>query len=119
MPSASCSMRCSAKMPASPASPRQFMRAPAAIRSSPKKRRRKLHAAVAQVIEAAHAGNLDRQAPLLAHHWEEAADHARAVRWHRRAAEWAGASDPIEGMRHWRKVRDLGASLRDQDVKES
>jgi class 3 adenylate cyclase/tetratricopeptide (TPR) repeat protein len=90
-----------------------------ALASQLQERRRKLHAAVARVIEAAHAHDLDQQAALLAHHWEEAADLGQAVRWHRRAAEWAGASDPIEGMRHWRKVRELGGSLQDPDVKES
>ena len=82
-------------------------------------RRRTLHAAVARVIEAAHMHDLDQQAALLAHHWEEAADAVQAVRWHRRAAEWVGASDPVEGMRHWRKVRELGRSLDDLDSKES
>ncbi len=59
-------------------------------------RRKRLHAAVARVIEAAHAKDLDQQAALLAHHWEEAADLGQAVRWHRRAAEWAGARDACE-----------------------
>src|SRR6185436_5717634 len=43
----------------------------------------------------------------------------QAVRWHRRAAEWVGARDPEEGMRHWRKVRELGHALEDADVKEA
>jgi class 3 adenylate cyclase/tetratricopeptide (TPR) repeat protein len=90
-----------------------------ALTSQLQERRRKLHAAVARVIEAAHQHDLDQQAALLAHHWEEAADPAQAVRWHRRAAEWAGARDPIEGMRHWRKVRDLGHSADGADVKEA
>jgi class 3 adenylate cyclase/tetratricopeptide (TPR) repeat protein len=90
-----------------------------ALASQLQERRRKLHAAVARVIEAAHQHDLDEQAALLAHHWEEATEPAQAVRWHRRAAEWAGARDPIEGMRHWRKVRDLGRALEDADVKEA
>ncbi|MFZ0887044.1 MAG: adenylate/guanylate cyclase domain-containing protein, partial [Candidatus Binataceae bacterium] len=90
-----------------------------ALASQLQERRRRLHAAVARVIEAAHAHDLDQQAALLAHHWEEAADFVQAVHWHRRAAEWAGARDPVEGLRHWRKVRDLGRSLDDADVKES
>ena len=89
-----------------------------ALGSQLQERRRRLHAAVARVIEAAHADDLDQQAALLAHHWEEAADLGQAVRWHRRAAEWAGARDPVEGVRHWRKVRDLGHSLDDEDAKE-
>ncbi len=90
-----------------------------ALASQLQERRKRLHAAVARVIEAAHAKDLDQQAALLAHHWEEAADLGQAVRWHRRAAEWAGARDPVEGLRHWRKVRALGHSLDDADAKES
>ena len=90
-----------------------------ALASQLQERRKRLHAAVARVIEAAHAEDLDQQAALLAHHWEEAADLGQAVRWHRRAAEWVGARDPVEGVRHWRKVRDLGRSLDDENVKES
>ena len=44
---------------------------------------------------------------------------AQAVRWHSRAAEWAGLSDPIEGLRHWQKVRELGRALPDQSSKEA
>jgi class 3 adenylate cyclase/tetratricopeptide (TPR) repeat protein len=90
-----------------------------ALASQLQERRRRLHAAVARVIEAAHAEDLDQQAALLAHHWEESADLVQAVRWHRRAAEWAGARDPVEGLRHWRKVRTLGHALDDAEVKES
>jgi class 3 adenylate cyclase/tetratricopeptide (TPR) repeat protein len=90
-----------------------------ALSSQLAEKRRRLHAAVARVIEAAHANDLDQRAALLAHHWEEAADAAQAVRWHHRAAEWAGARDPIEGLRHWGKVRELGRSLDDHDSKES
>ena len=90
-----------------------------ALASQLGERRRGLHAAVARVIEAAHVHDLDQQAALLAHHWEEAADAERAVLWHRRAAVWVGANDPVEGMRHWREVRELGHSLDDLDSKES
>jgi len=90
-----------------------------ALASQLQERRKRLHAVVARVIEAAHANDLDQQAALLAHHWEEAADLGQAVRWHRRAAEWAGARDPVEGLRHWGKVRSLGHSLDDDDAKES
>src|SRR5262249_5383412 len=90
-----------------------------AVASQLQDRRERLPAAVARVIEAAHEGDLDQQAALLAHHWEEAGDLGQAVRWHRRAAEWAGARDPVEGVRHWRKVRDLGRSADEADVKEA
>jgi class 3 adenylate cyclase/tetratricopeptide (TPR) repeat protein len=90
-----------------------------ALASQLQERRKRLHAAVARVIEAAHAEDLDRQAALLAHHWEEAADPGQAVHWHRRAAEWAAQSDPVEGLRHWRKVRELGRALPDESSKEA
>src|SRR5439155_10196843 len=59
-----------------------------ALASQLQERRKRLHAAVARVIEAAHASDLDRQAALLAHHWDEAGEALAAARWHRRAAEW-------------------------------
>jgi class 3 adenylate cyclase len=90
-----------------------------ALASQLQEKRKKLHAAVAQVIEAAHAADLDQQLALLAHHWEQSGDLAQAVRWHRRTAEWAGTRDPIEGLRHWRKVRELGRSLVDEQAKDS
>src|SRR6185436_16794253 len=90
-----------------------------ALASQLKERRQRLHAAVARVVEAAHAHDLDRQAALLAHHWEEAADLAQAVHWHSRAAEWAGLSDPVAGLRHWQKVRELGRALPDESSKEA
>jgi class 3 adenylate cyclase len=90
-----------------------------ALTSQLQERRRKLHAAVARVIEAAHAADLDQQAALLAHHWEQAADSEQAVRWHERAAEWAGTRDPVAGLRHWHKVRELSRSLGDAVTSES
>src|SRR6185295_12923332 len=90
-----------------------------ALASQLQEKRRKLHAAVAHVIEAAHAHDIDQQSALLAHHWEEAAELAQAVRWHRRAAESVGLNDPVEGLRHWRKVRELGRSLADEEAKDS
>ena len=90
-----------------------------ALASQLQERRKRLHAAVARVIEAAHPADLDQQAALLAHHWEQSADLGQAVRWHRRAAEWAGARDPVAGVRHWLKVRALGHALDDAESKES
>jgi class 3 adenylate cyclase/tetratricopeptide (TPR) repeat protein len=71
-----------------------------------------VHAAVAQALEAA-GGNLDERAAEIAQHWAEAEDTARAARWHRRAAQWAGLSDPREALHHWRKVRELAPGLED------
>ena len=84
-----------------------------AQRSQLRERRVRVHAAVAQALEEA-GGNLDERAAVLAHHWEEAGDAGRAARWHRRAAEWAGLSDPREGLRHWRRVRELAPGVEDE-----
>ena len=88
-----------------------------ALGSLLRERRRTLHADVARAIEAV-GGDLDERAPLLAHHWEQAGDLPLAVRWHARAAEWAGSNDPIEGLRHWIRVRSLGRSLDHVEARE-
>jgi adenylate cyclase len=78
-----------------------------ALTSQLHERRKRLHAAVARVLEAAHADHLDEQAALLAHHWEAAGEPEPAARWHRRAAEWVGVRDLVEAMRHWQRVRQI------------
>jgi len=84
-----------------------------AARSQLRERRARVHAAVAQALEAA-GGNLDERAAEIAQHWAEAEDRGRAARWYRRAAEWAGLSDPREGLRHWRRVRELARGVEDE-----
>jgi class 3 adenylate cyclase/tetratricopeptide (TPR) repeat protein len=84
-----------------------------AARSQLRERRTRVHAAVAQALEAA-GGNLDERAAEIAQHWAEAEDPGRAARWYRRAAEWAGLSDPREGLRHWRRVRELARAVEDE-----
>ncbi len=83
-----------------------------AARSQLRERRARVHAAVARALEEA-GGNLDERAAEIAQHWAEAGDTGRAARWHRRAAEWAGLSDPREGLRHWRRVRELAPGVED------
>jgi class 3 adenylate cyclase/tetratricopeptide (TPR) repeat protein len=90
-----------------------------ALATQLEERRRRLHAAVARVIEAAHPQDLDQQAALLAHHWEEAGDVEQAMRWHRRAAEYIWTRDSIEGLRHWRKVREFSRALDTEYAKDS
>ena len=68
-----------------------------ALGSQLQDRRRRVHAAVARAIEEAYAEKLDENAALVAHHWEEADEKLSAARWHRRAAEWVGVSDPNRG----------------------
>lgn len=83
-----------------------------AERSQLRERRVRVHAAVAQVLEEG-GGNLDERAAEIARHWAEAGASGNAARWHRRAAEWAGLSDPRESLRHARRVRDLGPGVED------
>jgi adenylate cyclase len=68
---------------------------------------------VAKALEEARADKLDENAALLAHHWEEAGEILLAARWHRRAAEWAGAHDVAEASRHWHRVRELMREVSD------
>src|SRR5262249_28240885 len=72
-------------------------------------RRKRVHAAVAQAIEATSAEKLDEQAALLAHHWERAGEALVAATWHARAAEWAAARRAMS--RHWARVRALLAAV--------
>ncbi len=83
-----------------------------AERSQLRERRMRVHAAVGRALEEA-GENLDERAAEIAQHYEEAGDGATAARWHRRAAQWAGLSDPREGLRHWRRVRDLAPGVED------
>jgi class 3 adenylate cyclase/tetratricopeptide (TPR) repeat protein len=74
-------------------------------------RRKRVHAAVAQAIEATAGEKLDEQAALLAHHWERAGEALAAATWHARAADWAGARDREAMYRHWERVRALLAEV--------
>jgi adenylate cyclase len=84
-----------------------------ALRSQLRERRVRVHAAVAEALEAL-GGDQGERAAEIAQHWDEAEDRGRAARWHGRAAEWAGLSDPREALRHWRRVRELAPGLEDE-----
>jgi tetratricopeptide (TPR) repeat protein len=75
-------------------------------------KRRSLNAAVARALEAV-GGNLDEQAALLAHHWDEAAETEPAAHWHRRAAEWIAGRNSSEATRHWQRVLELADRISD------
>jgi adenylate cyclase len=68
---------------------------------------RRLHHAVAVLLERHHAERLDERASLIAHHLERAERLEEAAHWHSRAAEWIGSSDAGECARHWRRVDEL------------
>jgi class 3 adenylate cyclase/tetratricopeptide (TPR) repeat protein len=72
--------------------------------------RARVHAAVAKAIEIAHPEELDEQAALLAHHWEQAGDALQAARWNARAAQWSGVAGALQALRHWQRVRALLAA---------
>ncbi|MGH2812554.1 MAG: AAA family ATPase, partial [Actinomycetota bacterium] len=55
----------------------------------PKAARRERHAAVAEYVEEAAADRIGESGSLLAHHWEEAGDNARAVEYLLMAADRA------------------------------
>ncbi|MGH7822795.1 MAG: ATP-binding protein, partial [Candidatus Binatia bacterium] len=74
-------------------------------------RRRDTHAAVARALAEQYPERLDERAAEIAQHWEGAREPVEAARWHARAAEWAGVSDPRVASSHWRKVRELLGSV--------
>ncbi len=78
-----------------------------AYRSQLGERRASVHAAVARAIEEGESGKLGERAALLAYHWERAGEAREAAKWHRRAAEWVGANNPAEALRHWGSMRQL------------
>jgi class 3 adenylate cyclase/tetratricopeptide (TPR) repeat protein len=75
-------------------------------RSQLKERRAETHAAVARAIEDL-SGDLDEDAALIAHHWEEAGENLAAARWHARAARWIGLSNYTQALVYWRRVAEL------------
>jgi len=81
-------------------------------------RRAELHRSVAEAMTELAVTALDDRAALLAHHWEAAGEPVDAARWHRRAAQWVGLSDPAEALRHWRAISSLLNSRSDtQEVR--
>jgi len=81
-------------------------------------RRQRTHAAVARAIEGQPEAKLDEEAALLAHHWEEAGEALPAARWHRAAAAWVGRSDPLQAVRHMRRVLELTEALDDSSERD-
>jgi class 3 adenylate cyclase/tetratricopeptide (TPR) repeat protein len=82
-----------------------------------RERKVSVHAAVAQTLEET-GDSQEERAGEIAQHWEEAEDSERAAHWYRRAAEWAGLSDPREGLRQWRRVRELAPGIADETLRD-
>src|SRR5262249_37723684 len=72
-----------------------------AYRSQLAERKARVHAAIARAMEEVDSQKLGERAALLAYHWERAGEAREAAKWHRRAAEWVGANNPAEALRHW------------------
>jgi class 3 adenylate cyclase/tetratricopeptide (TPR) repeat protein len=89
-----------------------------AQRSQLRTRKMRVHAAIALALEKAR-GNLDERAAEIAQHWAEAAETGRAAQWHKRAAQWAGLSDPREALRNWRQVREFASGVTDEDERNA
>jgi len=70
-------------------------------------RRVATHRRVAMAVENDSCNKCDSNAAVLAHHWEGAGELLPAVKWSKRAAEWAATRDLGEAQRHWRKVCEL------------
>ncbi|MBI1816961.1 MAG: AAA family ATPase [Deltaproteobacteria bacterium] len=84
-----------------------------ALGSQLQERRRQIHAAVAQAIEATHADKLDEHAALLAHHCVEAGQPLAAAQWHARAATFLARSDVTESARHRQQAREALRTVAD------
>jgi tetratricopeptide (TPR) repeat protein len=69
-------------------------------------RRRVLHGAVAQAIQASK-DRREEHAALLAYHFEQAGETLKAAQQHMRAAMWVGANETAQALRSWKKVREL------------
>jgi tetratricopeptide (TPR) repeat protein len=66
-----------------------------------------LHARTAQVLEARAGDAAGEEAPLLAHHWEQAGERLIAARWQRTAVVHLGMGRIGEALFHQRKIVEL------------
>lgn len=78
--------------------------------------RRELHHRVAEILEALFASRVDEYADVLAYHWDEGGDSARALRLYTRAGEqasrrWAN----IEAAMHFDRALSLALVLQAED----
>ena len=70
-------------------------------------RRSALHARTARVLESLAGDSADEEAPLLAHHWEQAGERLMASRWQRTAVFRLGLGRAGEALFHQRKIVEL------------
>lgn len=80
----------------------------AAYGSLLKQNRRALHQAVGETLERLHAERLDELAPVLGHHFCEADDHPRALKYFTRAGDLAAAKYAnAEASLHYARALDI------------
>ncbi len=77
-----------------------------------KTRRSAIHAAVAGAMVGHYAERIDEFAALIAYHFAAAGASTCAASYESRAAQWLGAVDSAQAIKHWHRVRSLldGAS---------
>jgi tetratricopeptide (TPR) repeat protein len=80
----------------------------AAYESVLKSDRRRLHGAVGEVLERAYTDRLDEVAAVLGHHFEQAGDDVRAVKYYSLAGETAARQYALpEAITYFSKVIDV------------
>jgi adenylate cyclase len=86
-----------------------------AYSSQLKENRTCLHALVARAMADQHTEEPQEDSALVAFHWEEGGATAEAMRWHARAAGWAGSTRAMDALRHWRRAYELLEGVADPD----
>ena len=67
-------------------------------------RRKRLHAEVAEAMEAFDPAHLDENAAVLAWHWEQSGNREQAAKWNLRAADFVLRTDMGEALRRLEMV---------------
>jgi adenylate cyclase len=75
------------------------------------KQKSRTHTDVARALADLDPDKLDERASLIAYHYELGGELLEAAGWNARAAGWAGINNPLEAVRHWRRVRTLTEQL--------
>ncbi len=79
--------------------------------------RARLHEVVAGLIESQAGDRAEREAALLAHHYEQAGEALAAARWHSAAAASAAQIDVQGALTHYERVRSLTEGSRNEEGK--
>ncbi|MBI2769363.1 MAG: AAA family ATPase [Burkholderiales bacterium] len=71
-----------------------------------KARRNSIHALVASAMVDFYSERLDEYSALIAHHYGAAGRWVLAATYEATAAQWIGATDSAQAIKHWHRVRD-------------